>query len=85
MYGVPLEVWVGYSDSEWSGREGTCSMEGVPSKVWVGYSISTVVMIGYVSSAVDVIIEPCLPFKSRDGSLKLSISHDIITEDMLGC
>ena len=60
------------------------AVDGVLSKVWVGYSNSTVVVIGYVNSAVDVIVEPCLPFKSREGSLKLSISRDIITDDMLG-
>ena len=60
-------------------------MYDVPSEVWVGYSNSRVVVIGYVNSAVDVITEPCPPFKSREGSLKLSISRDITTEDMLRC
>ena len=60
-------------------------MYGVPSEVCVVYSNSTVVKFGYVNSPVDVINEPCLPFKSREGSLKVSIRRDIITEDMLGC
>ena len=60
-------------------------MDGVTSEVWDGYSNSTVVRIGYVNSAVDVITEARLLFKSREGSLKLSIRCDIITEDMLGC
>ena len=69
----------------WPNREGTSSTHGVPSEVWVGYSNSTVVRIGYVNSTVDVITEARLLFKSREGSLKLSIRRDIITEDMLGC
>ena len=58
-------------------------MYGVPSEVWVGYSNSIVVKFGYVNSPVDVKNEPCLPFKSKEGSLKLSVRRDIITEDML--
>ena len=42
-------------------------------------------MTGYVNSGVDVITEPRLRFRSREGSLKLSVRRDIITEDMLGC
>jgi len=40
-------------------------------------------MIGYVNAGVDVIDGARLPFKSREGSLKLSIRRDIITEDIL--
>ena len=43
------------------------------------------VVIGYVNSAVGVLNEARLPFKSKEGSLKLSIKRDIITEDILGC
>ena len=42
-------------------------------------------MIGYVNSSGDVLNEVRLPLESREGSLKLSIKRDIITEDMLGC
>ena len=43
-----------------------------------------IVVIGYVNSAGDVLDEACLRFESREGSLKLRIRRDIITEDMLG-
>ena len=42
------------------------------------------VVIGNVS-VDEVINEARLLFKTREGSLKLSIRRDIITEDMLGC
>ena len=42
-------------------------------------------MIGYVNSAGDVSNEARLPLESRDGSLKFSVTRDIITEDMLEC
>jgi hypothetical protein len=44
-----------------------------------------IVVIGYVNSADDVLNEARLPLESREGSLKLSVTRDIITEDMLGC
>ena len=41
-------------------------------------------MMMVVSSGVDV-TGARLRFKSREGSLKLSIRRDIITEDILSC
>jgi hypothetical protein len=43
------------------------------------------VVSGYVNSVGDVLNESRRPFNSRDGSLRLSMKRDIITEDMLGC
>ena len=55
-----------------------------PSENWAECRSPAVVIIGYVNSA-DVISEARLPFKTKEGSLKLSVRRDIITEDMLGC
>ena len=66
-------------------RAGASPGSGVPSEHWVGCSTSTIVVIAYVNSAGDVLNEARLPLESREGSLKLRIRRDIITEDMLGC
>jgi hypothetical protein len=63
---------------DWEGAR-----HGGPSEVCVGCSISAIVVVGYVNSVGDVLNEARVLFNS-EGSLKLSIRRDIITEDMLG-
>jgi hypothetical protein len=41
-------------------------------------------VIGYVNSSGDVSNEARLPLESREGSLKLRIRRDMVTEDILG-
>jgi len=70
---------------DWSSWEGANPRYGGVSEVRVGCSTSAIVVIGYVNSPGDVSNEARPPFNSREGSLKLSVKRDIITEDMLGC